>query len=177
MVNIRVLILLACVSATFVSGCRASGGLRNEPSHTAEAQSEATKAASASESAPSPEDTVPCAGDPQSCPPEQGSCPDCLVQQPSTTSGDCRFEEFIIRERQSFPALDGCNRCGCRDGILSCTELGCLDQARPKGCPIGPFVLPFGRIIVLADGCNSCQCESEATLNCTRHECEKNNPD
>ena len=152
MVSLRVLILFAYVSVTFLSGCRASGGLTSEASNTAEAQSGNTETISPIESAPSQEDTP-------------------------TTSGDCRFEEFIIRERQSFPALDGCNRCGCREGNLSCTEVGCLDQARPKGCPIGPFVLPFGRIIVLADGCNSCQCESEAALNCTRHECEKNNPD
>jgi hypothetical protein len=104
-------------------------------------------------------------------------CLDCekpreLATTPST-QGDCRVDGYVLRNRQSFSSIEGCNRCSCRDGEFSCTRLACEDQPRPKGCRVGPFVLPFGKIIALADGCNSCRCESEAKMSCTAHDCSK----
>jgi len=111
---------------------------------------------------------------PAPCP----NCPESPELGPSEgTTVDCRIDDFLVRNRQSFPAVDGCNRCSCRDGAFGCTELGCLDQPRPKGCPVGPFVLPFGKIIAMADGCNSCRCESESKMTCTAHDCTKTDSD
>lgn len=81
----------------------------------------------------------------------------------------------------SCPAPDGCNGCNCSegpDGSLSarCTILGCTpraltcDEVRHWDCQ-----LPSGRWCrggcIADDGCNTCQCRPDGTLQCTTRQC------
>ena len=55
-----------------------------------------------------------------------GSGPTAGVSEPATAGGssaggaDCSFQGALYADGSSFPAGDGCNTCGCRDGLIQC---------------------------------------------------------
>ena len=40
-------------------------------------------------------------------------------------SADCSFQGQVYADGSTFPAGDGCNTCGCADGLVQCTALSC----------------------------------------------------
>lgn len=44
---------------------------------------------------------------------------------------DCVYNGITYQNGESFRAIDGCNTCGCNNGSISCTLIGCLENTTP----------------------------------------------
>ena len=43
----------------------------------------------------------------------------------TTTGKTCNYNGKIYKEGSTFPAGDGCNTCGCKGGLVTCTKIAC----------------------------------------------------
>jgi hypothetical protein len=57
----------------------------------------------------------------------------------------------------SWKCSDGCNSCGCSDGMISSTTMACIDGG-PRSCTEGGSTYAHGASWPCSDGCNSCSC-------------------
>ncbi|CAH1787382.1 unnamed protein product [Owenia fusiformis] len=79
-------------------------------------------------------------------------CPVCDKQ------GVCEYNNKYYADGATFPSTDGCNRCTCGDGSVSCTERAC-------GCiwkGDGQFYA-VGSTIDDGNPCSKCMCEKQET--------------
>ncbi len=78
----------------------------------------------------------------------------------------CEYDGRTFPSGASFPATDGCNRCSCEDGDVSCTLVDCLD-----GCAHGSAFYAVGQSFPASDGCNTCVCEASGRVSCSESDC------
>jgi hypothetical protein len=71
----------------------------------------------------------------------------------STNSGgsagsgaDCEYEGQVYPDGSSFPAADGCNTCGCTNGMVQCTAIWCDPIVDPGLLDVWYFDVPTGAI-------------------------------
>lgn len=60
----------------------------------------------------------------------------------------------------SWNCSDGCNRCGCSDGVISSTGMAC-------GCTDGTSFHLTGSTWICAEGCSICVCNKGGTVSVT----------
>lgn len=92
----------------------------------------------------------------------------------ATDAGNgCLYGGVVYPVGSAYPDLDGCNTCYCqRDGISSCTLIGCSQDAGTQtdvgsGCVYGGVVHAVGSSYPDLDGCNQCFCQADGTSQCT----------
>jgi hypothetical protein len=127
----------------------------------------------------------------------------CISQDPDCGSGpgSCSVAGQVFPDGSSVPSGDSCNTCGCDNGSVNCTRIGCepvfcaafveesdgvcsrfpLDpcisqdpDCVPQGqaCEVAGQVFPDGSGVPSGDSCNSCGCNDGSVI-CTLALCEE----
>jgi hypothetical protein len=88
-------------------------------------------------------------------------------------SSSCHDAGREFADGEQWTCADGCNYCGCDDGAITHTAMGC---AEPPGPAAGKLVCQdrgvhrHGEVWVCADGCSECTC-SDGDVVTTTKEC------
>ncbi|HEX2657967.1 MAG TPA: hypothetical protein VHU40_06830 [Polyangia bacterium] len=89
------------------------------------------------------------------------------------STGTCTYGGKTYGLGDSFPDLDGCNKCSCgAGGQVSCSLLACLDASADLAgfCTYNGVTRKEGDSFAATDGCNTCSCSS-GTVVCTKKAC------
>jgi hypothetical protein len=75
----------------------------------------------------------------------------------------CREGARTYGDGANWTCSDGCNICGCRDGVVGSTLKGCETPPGPAAgklkCEEGNFWHTHGEIWKCSDGCDACGCD------------------
>jgi hypothetical protein len=82
----------------------------------------------------------------------------------------CSVDGTTYAHGQSFSSSDGCNTCGCDDGVVACTTKGCVGDGGLGGCSYDGKTYAEGATFPSSDGCNTCGC-SAGQVACTARAC------
>lgn len=95
---------------------------------------------------------------------------DAFCQQPDPDCGAdaCTYDGVVYSDGDSFLATDGCNNCGCSDGLVACTELACAPNR--ASCFYNGKEFQDGEGFPSVDGCNGCGC-NDGLVVCTEIAC------
>jgi hypothetical protein len=108
--------------------------------------------------------------------------------------GSCVYDGVAYASGASFASSDGCNRCSCASGAVFCTKLACVAPIDAGPSPVTPPVAPpvsppgappatpatctydggtyvEGQSFPSSDGCNTCSCEANGAVLCTKRAC------
>lgn len=74
----------------------------------------------------------------------------------------CSYNGKIYKELESFDAADGCNRCFCQDGLVSCTEIECKTDNehnnQNNNCKYNDIEIKHNDTYKIEDYCMTCYC-------------------
>lgn len=81
---------------------------------------------------------------------------------------DCRYNDEVYQNGDTFPKGDNCNSCTCENGNISCTDNTCNNQNTE--CVYNDNTYDDGESFPKGDGCNTCTCQN-GNVSCGDESC------
>ncbi len=95
----------------------------------------------------------------------------------------CTYNGKEYKDGDTFKSIDGCNTCGCCEGVINCTTMECSDtdpepsDTDPVTCFYDNKEYNIGDTFPSKDDCNRCECFEDGHVGCTEINCPPNDSD